>query len=136
LIRKLIAAMVAAAMLVAMALPAFAQEIDDVLANLALLNLGNQAALSQECVQANLVSVSQEQKNISQSNTQTANGNVVIGGDLSQTASNSNIQAASVSDLTNVCVAEIEQHVDPFGPERVPEPNGAPPPAPAPPPAQ
>jgi hypothetical protein len=130
LIRKLIVAMVAAAMLVAMAIPAFAQGPEQLAANLGLLNVGNFSALAQECKQANVAIAHQEQKNTSIIG-QEATGSIsqdglvnVNEGDVNvdQTAVIANNQEAN-PEQTNVCVAAVDQEFDLFGDE---EPNGPP----------
>ncbi len=116
MIRKLIVAMVAAAMLVAMAVPAFAQN------HLGLLNIGNFAELAQKCKQANVAIAHQEQ---SQSNTQNATGISQSGvgnvnfGDSAITQTSVQVQNQEANPVQiNACVQALNQEFDLFGDER------------------
>ncbi len=113
--------MVAAAMLVAMAVPAFAQN------HLGLLNIGNFAELTQKCKQANVAIADQDnaigQVGVVQSGL--VNNNT---GDVNQTAI-----AVNEVNQANVCIQALDQEFDLFGDE---EKNGPPPPPPPPPPPE
>jgi tRNA_anti-like len=143
LIRKLIVAMVAAAMLVAMAVPAFAQNFDPIALALQLANQEQNAALVQAC------KIEQNQTtNVSQSNEQNQGHNVAVFGTASQSQSAEN--NATVVPIQNnsgdvKCEAELEQEAEieqlaiPIaadlnfgGPERNGPGNGPPPPPPPP----